>query len=394
MTAPDAVPAWSRTAKHAPTCLEATDKVVMVVTNTGTSFLNTATGKTAFSGFDTTNDSGVTSLQYPTAYADGVFYLLCETPKANSLLAAFDAADGKLKWATEMADAGPGGGKHTALYSSRYVAAAGSTVYVCGTLLVLDGKFSAKDPTTGYIRAFDAATGKGLWRVTGTDINNVLVPPTGTHLLATSALPAAKSGRVQMIDAGRKGARGWKKSVQGNGFYFSPGWPLTCHAAGTFLFAGGGGGTLFAVDPATGREKWHRLFQAKSGDPARIGPPFPSLDGATVYVGVGRDLVALSTADGALRWVARLDGAGESGMSNLFNVSLRIGGRSAQCSADTVFATDSAKTLWAIDADTGRARWRYRDPGQPDAGFRWTVGGDRVFVASHLTMTAIAAHAR
>ncbi|MFJ7069142.1 PQQ-binding-like beta-propeller repeat protein [Streptomyces sp. NPDC101115] len=394
LSGPDAVTAWSRTGKHAPTCLEATDKVVMVVTNTGTSFLDTATGKAAFSGFDTTNDHGTNSFKYPTAYADGVFYLLCDTPKATNLLAAFDAVSGKLKWATKMAASGPGGGTHTALYTSGYVAAAGSTVYVCGTLLVLDGKFSAKDPTIGYIRAFDAATGKGLWRVTGTDINNVLVPPTGTHLLATSAVPSGKSGRVQMVDAGRKGARGWKVSVQDNGFYFNPGWPMTCHAAGMFLFAGGAGDTLFAVDPATGSEKWHRLFQSKSGDRVRIGAPFPSLDGATVYVGVGSDLVALDTADGTLRWVARLEGAGDMGMSNLFNASLRMGGRSARCSADTVFATDSAKTLWAIDAATGRARWRYRDPGQPDAGFRWTVGGDRVFVASHLTMTAIAAHAR
>jgi glucose dehydrogenase len=82
------------------------------------------------------------------------------------------------------------------------------------------------------------------------------------------------------------------------------------------------------------------------------------------------------------------------GGSNMFNASSRISGRSARCSADTVFATDTAKTLWAIDAATGRARWRYSDPGQPDGGFRWTVGGDRVFVASHLTLTAIAAHAR
>jgi outer membrane protein assembly factor BamB len=197
-----------------------------------------------------------------------------------------------------------------------------------------------------------------------------------------------------MIDAGRKGARGWNVSVPDDAYYFSAGWPLTCYAAGLFLFGGGNGDTLFAVDAATGSEKWHQRFDAKNGDQVRIGAPFSSPDGATVYVPVGSDLAALATADGTIQWVATLDGASDIGISNAFNASSRLSGRSAQCSADTVFATDTAKTLWAIDAATGRARWKYRDPGQPDVGFLWTVGGDHVFIASHLTLTAIAAHAR
>ncbi|MFF8293735.1 PQQ-binding-like beta-propeller repeat protein [Streptomyces sp. NPDC016309] len=394
LTGPDAAKAWSGAGKHPPTCLEASGKVVMVVTDTATSFLDAATGKSVFPQLNTVNEYGTTSSKYPTAYADGVFYLLCDTPDQSGLLAAFDAANGKAKWATRMAEVESGGGKPTAMYRSTYVAVAGNTVYVCGTMSVLDGSYSSTSPTTGYIRAFNAATGKGLWRVKGTDINNVLVPPTGSHLLATSAVPGRKPGRVQMIDAGRRGARGWKASVPYGGFYFTTGWPLTCYAAGLFLFAGGSGDTLFAVDAATGGEKWHQRFSAKNGDRVQIGAPFSSLDGATVYVPVGSDLVALATADGTLRWVATLDGASETGGSNMFNASLRISGKSAQCSADTVFATDSAKTLWAIDAATGRARWRYSDPGQPDVGFLWAVGGDRVFIASHLTMTAIAAHGR
>ncbi len=394
LAGPDATKAWAGAGKHAPNCLEASDKVVMVVTKTATSFLDAATGKSVFRQLNTTNFLGTTSLNYPTAYADGVFYLLCDTPSQTGMLAAFDAASGKVKWATKMADVDPGGGTHAARYLSHYVAVAGNTVYVCGELSQTSGSFSPESPTTGYIRAFNAATGKGLWRVKGTDINNVLVPPSGSHLLATSAVPGRKPGRVQMIDAGRKGARGWKVSVPHAGYYFTTGWPLTCYAAGLFLFAGGNGETLFAVDAATGSEKWHRRFDAKNGDQVQIGAPFSSLDGATVYVPVGSDLAALAAADGTLQWVAKLDGASDIGSSNMFMAALRTSGKSAQCSADTVFATDSAKTLWAIDAATGRARWKYRDPGQPDVGFRWTVGGDHVFIASHLTVTAIAAHGR
>ncbi|MFI9243975.1 PQQ-binding-like beta-propeller repeat protein [Streptomyces sp. NPDC053086] len=394
LAGPDATQAWSGAGKHAPTCLEASDKVVMVVTDTATSFRDAATGKSVFPQLNTANSLGTSMDKYPTAYADGVFYLLCDTPSQTGLLAAFDAASGKVKWATKMADVDPGGDTRTGVYLSHYVAAAGNTVYVCGTLLQTSKPYSAKSPTSGYIRAFDAATGKGLWRVKGTDINNVLVPPTGSHLLATSAVPGRKPGRVQMIDAGRRGARGWNVSVPHAAYYFTTGWPLTCYAAGLFLFAGGNGDTLFAVDAATGSQKWHQRFDAKNGDQVQIGAPFSSLDGATVYVPVGSDLAALATADGTLQWVATLDGANDMGGSNMFKAALRISGKSAQCSADTVFATDAAKTLWAIDAATGRARWKYSDPGQPDVGFLWTVGGDRVFIASHLTLTAIAAHGR
>ncbi|MFF3291651.1 PQQ-binding-like beta-propeller repeat protein [Streptomyces sp. NPDC003023] len=394
LAGPDAAKAWSKTGKNAPTCLEASDKVVMVVTDTATSFLDAATGDSAFDPLNTTNDYGTRSHRYPTAYTDGVFYLLCDTPNRSGVLAAFDAAGGKVKWASHLAASDPGGPQLVSMYPSNYVAAAGNTVYVCGQVRDLDGKFSVEDPTTGYIRAFNATTGKRLWQVDGTDINNVLVPPSGSLLLAASAVPGKKPGRVQMIDAGRKGARGWKVSVPHASSYFTLGWPMTCYAAGLFLFAGGDGDTLLAVDAATGSEKWRQRFEARNGDNVKFGTPFASLDGATVYVPVGGELAALATADGTPRWVATLDGAGEGGRSNLFNASLRLGGRNAQCSSDTVFATDSAKTLWAIDASTGRARWKYSDPGQPDVGFLWTVGGDHVFIASHLTMTAIAAHGR
>ncbi|MGW0835876.1 outer membrane protein assembly factor BamB family protein [Streptomyces prunicolor] len=394
LAGPDAAKAWSGAGKHAPKCLEASDKVVMVVTDTATSFLDATTGKSVFSPLNPTVFLGTSSDRYPTAYADGVFYLLCDTPSQSGLLAAFDAASGKVKWATVMAGVDPGGGSDAAAYISHYVAVAGNTVYVCGTLLETSGSYSSESPTSGYIRAYNAATGKRLWQVKGTDINNVLVPPTGSHLLATSAVPGDKPGRVQMIDAGRKGARGWNVSVPDDAYYFSAGWPLTCYAAGLFLFGGGKGDTLFAVDAATGSEKWHQRFDAKNGDQVRIGAPFSSLDGATVYVPVGSDLAALATADGTIQWVATLDGASDIGGTNMFNAALRISGKSAQCSADTVFATDSAKALWAIDAATGRARWKYNDPGQPDVGFLWTVGGDHVFIASHLTVTAIAAHGR
>ncbi|WP_338119464.1 PQQ-binding-like beta-propeller repeat protein [Streptomyces parvus] len=393
LAGPDAVEDWSRAGKYAPNCLEASDKVIMVVGDKSTSFLEAATGKRAFDSLNTASDTGMGLFRYPTACMDGVFYLLYDTPSPPGSLAAFDAASGKAKWAINLAASDPGGAKLDRYYSRDYVAAAGNTVYVWGKVRELGGKYSAEDPTTGYIRAFNATTGKRLWQVDGTDINNVLAPTSGSRLLVSSAPPGRKAHHVQMIDAGKDGARGWKMSIP-HSLFVSTGRALACYAAGVFLFAGGTGDTLFAVDAATGSKNWHRRFKANNGDHVRIGAPFSSLDGTTAYVPVGSDLVALATADGAARWVARLEGGDDVGRANMFQASLKLGDRSAQCSADTVFATDTAKTLWAIDAATGRARWRYSDSSQPDGGFLWTVGGDRVFIASHLTMTAIAADGR
>ncbi|NUR30847.1 MAG: PQQ-binding-like beta-propeller repeat protein [Catenulispora sp.] len=391
LDAPDATKkAWTIDGHNAPAYLEASDKVVMVMTDKVTAFLNASTGKTAHPSLNTRKMFASDGTASATAYAAGVFYYLGDTADADRLLAAVDATTGKVKWATStMTQAGSDGGADAPTYFAYYVAVNGNTVYACGS--VDTGSSSDSNTTTGFIRAFDGATGKGLWLVKGTDINNVLVPPSGNHLLATSSAPG-KPGRVQMIDAGKRGARGWKIPVPKADYFFQFGWPMTCYAAGLFVFAGGAGDTLFAVDAATGAVKWHQRFKAKNGDQVRLGNPFASLDGATVYVGVGSDLVSLSSADGRFKWVATLTGASDIGTQNMFNASLRVSGKSAQCSADTVFVTDTAKKLWAIDAATGKARWKYDDPGQPDAGFKWTVGGDRVFIASNLTLTAISTH--
>ncbi|WUW24257.1 PQQ-binding-like beta-propeller repeat protein [Streptomyces sp. NBC_01463] len=390
----DAVTLWSRSGKTAPTCVEGSGKVVMLSTASGTSFLDGATGKSVYRSLKPTVPFRESSFQHLTAYADGMFYLICDTPDVSSVLASFDSSTGRAAWAVALTASDPGGPALISPYRGNYVAVAGKTVYVCGQVREYKGKWSADDPVIGFIRAFDATNGKKLWQVKGTDINNVLVPPTGSHLLAASAIPAKRSGRIQMFDTGRKGGRGWKVPVSYNSPYFNLGWPLTCYGEGLFLFAGGEGNTLFAVDAATGREKWHQRFDAKNGDQVKLGTPFTSPDGTVVYVPVGRDLAALTVADGTSRWIAVLEDADEDGGATLFNASLAMGGRHAQCSADTVFVTDSGQTLWAIDAATGAARWKYRDPGQPDTGFLWTVGGDHVYIASNLTMTAISAHGR
>ncbi|MER6047703.1 PQQ-binding-like beta-propeller repeat protein [Streptomyces sp. NPDC001793] len=354
-----------------PHCLAASDSAVMLVGDKSTTFLDAA-GKAAFSPLAMGRSFGATDIDSPTTFAAGVFYFLGDLPDGSPGLVAVDSATGKQKWAVPATDQD---GDIRA--DPAYVAASGNTVYVCGSYV--DGGGSS--PDTGFIWAFDTAAGRVLWRTQGTDIDNVLVPPSGRYLLSGTAAGQTNS-QVQMLDAANRGARGWKKPAP-HAHYSQMGWPLTGSAHGLFVF---GGDAIFAVDQATGQEAWH-LKPGPDQSDVRFGIPFSSLDANTVYVPVGQDIVAVNAADGNVKWTTTLPPHVEfiAGLGD-------VGGGSARCSADTVFATDSTKTLWAIDAATGKARWKYNDPGQPDVGFKWTVGGDHVFIASNLTVTAIAAH--
>ncbi|MGW2542066.1 outer membrane protein assembly factor BamB family protein [Kitasatospora sp. NPDC001574] len=370
LAAPDAVPAWSVSVEAEPTAVAASDKVIVLLSEKATIFLDSA-GKSTYSPLPIGQFSS--SYKSLAVFADGVLYIIGSTgTKAGYQLAAVDSGTGKSKWVVNGNDT-----EGDIRNSPSYVAVSGNVVYVCGT------KGSSTDSlTSGYIWAFDRGTGRGLWRTTGTDIANVLVPPSGRYLLAGAPTEASgRNNQIQMIDAQSQGARGWKMPVPRA--LYQQGRPMTAFAGGLFVF---GREQILAVDPATGKEAWHLRGGPEQPD-VRFGFPTASLDGKTVYIPVGEDLVATNAADGSVQWIAHLPHIN-------FKASLASSGVSAEamCSGDTVFATDVKGTLWAIDAATGKARWKYSDPGQPAVGFIWTVGGDHVYVSSNLTVTAIPAH--
>lgn len=385
---PNATKAWTVTGSTAPTFIAASDKAILVITNSGTTLVSTVTGKRLFPSLNSTATfAGIGGCQ--AVCANGIFYYLGETPDSDTMIVAVDSTTNTVKWAWTMAMVEPGSspGTEGPGWIPDSVAVGGDTVYVCGSVVSVTS--SDPSPASGYIRAFDAATGDRTWHISGTDINNVLVPPSGPYLLVTSAVPSG-AGQVELIDAEKKGAHGWKKAVAHAGYYDGQGWPLTCYAAGSFVFCDGD--TMFVVDAATGTEKWHYRFESVSGETVELGSVFASPDGTMIYAPVGSDLAAFATADGTLKWVSTLLRADGSGAGDVLEAGFQVTGHYADRTADTVLVTDSAKNLWAIDAKTGRARWKYNDPGQPDGGFLWTIGGDQVFIASNLTLTAISIH--
>ncbi|MFD7639271.1 PQQ-binding-like beta-propeller repeat protein [Kitasatospora sp. NPDC059795] len=368
LTGTPPTPAWQIVLDEKPSDLAASDQVIAVASDKSTRFLDRA-GKPVGDPHQLTVFDSSLSLTQMT-YANGTFFVLGMVRGQQSALAALDGATGTPKWAVSLPAALGDGNRPVD------VAAAGDTVYVSA-----GRQASTDDDTyTGVLAAFDVANGDPRWKTSGTDLCNVLIPPTGHRLLAASAV-SKPDGQVVVLDAAAKGARGWQQAVPHGKWYFQNGPAMTCWAGGRFVF---GVDRIVAVDPETGKQAWD--LKPDDQPDVRFGTPFASPDGATVYIPVGQDLCALDAADGRVKWVAVLPA------HVLWEQGLSLSGTHARCTADTVLATDSQENLWAIDAATGKARWKYNDPAAPRIGLRWTVGGDRVYVSANLTLTAIAAH--
>ncbi|MGW4383384.1 outer membrane protein assembly factor BamB family protein [Kitasatospora sp. NPDC004531] len=357
---------WQIVLDEEPSELAASEQSVAVASDKSTRFLDRAGRPIGDPHQITVYHSSLAITQL--TYANGSFYVLGTVHGRDSAIAAMDAATGTPKWATSLPATLGGGNRATD------VAAVGDTVYVSA------GRHASVDDDTyaGVLGAFDAATGDLRWKTSGTDLANVLAPPSG-HLLLAASAAAKPDGQVVVLDASQQGARGWKQTVPNGKWYFQSGPAMTCWAGGRFVF---GADRIIAVDPQTGKQAWD--LTPEDQPEVRFGTPFASPDGATVYIPVGQDLVALDAADGRARWKAVLP------PHVMWEQALSLSGVHARCTADTVLATDSQKNLWAIDAATGRARWKYSDPAAPPTGLRWTVGGDQVYVNANLTLTAIA----
>lgn len=102
-------------------------------------------------------------------------------------------------------------------------------------------------------------------------------------------------------------------------------------------------GELFALDVATGRLVW----QAETGADDLSSP---AVAGGFVYINTEQQMIALDAATGELQWRADLVGT-VSGQTNLFVSSPAV--------ADgVVYAGTDAGIVFAIDAATGAERWR------------------------------------
>ncbi|MFL5893526.1 MAG: PQQ-binding-like beta-propeller repeat protein [Thermoleophilaceae bacterium] len=158
--------------------------------------------------------------------------------------------------------------------------------------------------------------------------------------------------------------------------------------AGGVLVAGTNLGTIYAVDAVTGKPRWSHDVGNQINGSAAIDTGAPG--GPAVYVPVGRlgspHLLALSLADGAVRWdttLTKQEGADVFGSPTFWNGVLYIG-----TSGPNSDEASARGTVSAVDEATGAIRWQtYTVPEGDDGGAVWSTpaidtAGGRLFVGT------------
>lgn len=222
----------------------------------------------------------------------------------------------------------------------------------------------------GHVYAVTAATGRQLWMTRTNGPVSSTPAVSGGIVYATSY-----DGRLYALDA-RTGERRFTFRTQGERRFEAKGLHGFQPARQTFfdpfdvylsspavadgvVYFGSGDGRVYAVDAASGQERWH----AQTGDVVHASP---AVAGGVVHVGSwDGDLYALDAATGRERW--RFQGGRDELIHN------QVGFQSSAAVADgVVYVGCRDSKLYALDAATGKERWRYDNEGS------WVVGSPAV----------------
>jgi outer membrane protein assembly factor BamB len=222
----------------------------------------------------------------------------------------------------------------------------------------------------GQLYAIDAATGRQRW-----------MHRTGGPV---SSSPAVGGGRVYVVsDDGRlhaldaaTGELQWKFATQGERRFEAKGLhgmqPRTQTFADPFdvylsspvlaeglVIFGSGDGQVYAVDAATGAQRW----AFKTGDVVHASP---ALAGGVVYIGSwDRNVYALDAATGRERW--RYTTGNDTVIYNQIGIA-----SSAAIADGLVFVGGRDGKFHVVDAKTGAAKWVHNNNGG------WTIASPAV----------------
>ncbi|MGE0359201.1 MAG: PQQ-binding-like beta-propeller repeat protein [Vicinamibacterales bacterium] len=261
----------------------------------------------------------------------------------------------------------------------------------------------AFDGTTAYflsrdreVVAIDAARGTVRWRAgTGVTSTDDIFGATTAGTRLTLAGPLVVGGDWDVVAFDRaSGERRWTYTApagDGPGLFLGP-------AAGDTVFAGSPGGHVYALDTRSGRPRWITTIEDR--DPASVFPPVLHGDlvvvGFSVYVNpsVG-GLAALDAATGRLRWRTMFPPARERWQhTNVAGGPIVVD--------DVVIGSAGDSNLYAVDLATGALRWTFpaltdlpeQIPGVPplstDFDHRAIVLAGRLLVAGSATGVVVA----
>ena len=210
----------------------------------------------------------------------------------------------------------------------------------------------------GNLYAIDMRTHRLAWRFNaGSRIRSTPAATTDSVVFGT------QSGHLFALNR-LAGTLRWKFATQGASHSFADAGNDTTSIVSSpsisdgIVTFGARDGFLYAVDLATGQERWHITHDGSSWIPST------AVDQGTVYVGSGSALIvqASDLRSGAEKWRFKTGGA-------IFSAVTLAG--------DQLLVADFAGNVYALDRATGRERWRF------PIGFRSmstpVVDGDAVY---------------
>ncbi|MFI9782812.1 protein kinase [Kitasatospora sp. NPDC051984] len=268
--------------------------------------------------------------------------------RITAVLLAIDPADGKSDGKVAL-------DQPEAVSANRLAGIRGGTAYVLGL-------GQGRHQGGSNVWAIDLAGRRTAW-FHGEEsllLEGVLLAG-GDQVLVSSA------DRLKALDG--SGNVAWQAGLQSFGIAAGGGWFLTPDNKGA----------VTALDPATGKPAWSAPGIATPrlhGSAFAHGPDDNLLHCLWTDTDSGFSVGALDLKSGTPRWKTPLPPDGPGTGTGRFGADLLH-------ADDTLYRIGPDAVIWALDPDTGKARWKYSGyQGTDAATLTWTAGAGRLCVAA------------
>lgn len=302
---------------------------------------------------------------------NGVFYI----GGSDGKVAAYQASSGKLLWSQKLLD-------HS------FVDQVADGVVIAHSF----DQSKGQDPFPGTIFALDATTGHELWHVAKDAIPQAFVD--GVIYAAREGDLSIQHGVLYALNA-KDGSERWELQTQGS--------PTVKQVVDGQVYVlsmwGVGDGTdtgsldtrsvLYSVDAASGQQRWvYPKNPAYLIDPVAVANGLIFIPSNAGNGNALRELDAVSTSDGSLRWKASFDlpymrayydngtiYVGMDGAVNAYQASdgsllsntPTAKGAELDVVANGVYYLDASSGVYAVDAGSGKELWHSQQAGSIEA---------------------------